>query len=176
MNKEVASVKALWKNHLVDGATWETEADIKSSYPHLFDNYGYLFLLVMKIMTKNWCFLIFSEVLQIYAFLVELQNVHLDLKICNSSCFELCCAFLYGKSLWNNMKHVDKLWFGIIGSYMIMMSSCSYCEKEIPHNVILSLICSYWSFKLPCINDMIDVVLYSWVYSFLQTIDFVMYC
>ncbi|WMV30228.1 hypothetical protein MTR67_023613, partial [Solanum verrucosum] len=35
-NKEVASVKVLWRNHLVEGATWEAEADIKSRYPHLF--------------------------------------------------------------------------------------------------------------------------------------------
>ena len=37
-NKEVASVKVLWKNHLVECATWEVEADMKSPYPHLFDN------------------------------------------------------------------------------------------------------------------------------------------
>ena len=36
-NKEVASVKVLWKNHLVEGATGEIEADMKSRYPHLFD-------------------------------------------------------------------------------------------------------------------------------------------
>ena len=36
-NKEVTSVKVLWKNHLVDGATWEAEADKKSRSPHLFD-------------------------------------------------------------------------------------------------------------------------------------------
>ncbi|WMV09675.1 hypothetical protein MTR67_003060 [Solanum verrucosum] len=35
-NKEVASVKVLWMNHLVDGATLEAEADIMSRYPHLF--------------------------------------------------------------------------------------------------------------------------------------------
>ncbi|WMV37441.1 hypothetical protein MTR67_030826 [Solanum verrucosum] len=35
-NKEVASVKVLWRNHLVEGETWEAEADIKSRYPHLF--------------------------------------------------------------------------------------------------------------------------------------------
>ena len=34
-NKEVASVKVLWRNHLVDGATWEVESDIMSRYPHL---------------------------------------------------------------------------------------------------------------------------------------------
>ena len=37
-NKDVASIKVLWKNHLVEGATWEAEADINSRYPHLFDN------------------------------------------------------------------------------------------------------------------------------------------
>nr|AAT38739.2 Integrase core domain containing protein [Solanum demissum] len=29
-NKEVASVKVLWRNHLVEGATWEAEVDMKS--------------------------------------------------------------------------------------------------------------------------------------------------
>ncbi|WMV25656.1 hypothetical protein MTR67_019041 [Solanum verrucosum] len=33
-NKEVASVKVLWRNPLVEGATWE--ADMMSGYPHLF--------------------------------------------------------------------------------------------------------------------------------------------
>ncbi|KAH0709204.1 hypothetical protein KY284_010631 [Solanum tuberosum] len=35
-NKEVASVKVLWRNYLVEGATWEAEADMKSRYPRLF--------------------------------------------------------------------------------------------------------------------------------------------
>ncbi|WMV50719.1 hypothetical protein MTR67_044104 [Solanum verrucosum] len=35
-NKVVASIKVSWRNHLVDGATWEAEADMKSHYPHLF--------------------------------------------------------------------------------------------------------------------------------------------
>ncbi|KAH0670724.1 hypothetical protein KY285_025700 [Solanum tuberosum] len=35
-NKEVAFVKVLWRNHLVEGATWAVEADMKSRYPHLF--------------------------------------------------------------------------------------------------------------------------------------------
>ncbi|KAK4717930.1 hypothetical protein R3W88_016268 [Solanum pinnatisectum] len=35
-NKEIASMKVLWRNHLVEGATWEAEAVIKSRYPHLF--------------------------------------------------------------------------------------------------------------------------------------------
>ena len=33
-NTEVDSVKVLWKNHLVEGATWEAEADMKSLYHH----------------------------------------------------------------------------------------------------------------------------------------------
>ena len=37
-NKEVVSIKVLWKNQLVEGATWEAEANIKSRHPHLFDN------------------------------------------------------------------------------------------------------------------------------------------
>ncbi|WMV50283.1 hypothetical protein MTR67_043668 [Solanum verrucosum] len=35
-NKKVVSVKVLWRNLLVEGATWEAEADMKSRYPHLF--------------------------------------------------------------------------------------------------------------------------------------------
>ncbi|XP_069154494.1 uncharacterized protein [Solanum lycopersicum] len=35
-NKEIATVKVLWRNHLVDGAMWEAEADMRSRYPHLF--------------------------------------------------------------------------------------------------------------------------------------------
>ncbi|KAH0775084.1 hypothetical protein KY290_012221 [Solanum tuberosum] len=35
-NKEVASVKVLSRNHLVEGATWKAETDMKSRYPHLF--------------------------------------------------------------------------------------------------------------------------------------------
>ncbi|TMX01749.1 hypothetical protein EJD97_023728 [Solanum chilense] len=34
-NKEVASIKVLWRNNLVEGATWEAEANMKSRYPHL---------------------------------------------------------------------------------------------------------------------------------------------
>ena len=34
-NKEIATVKVLWRNHLVEGATWEAEADVRSRYPHL---------------------------------------------------------------------------------------------------------------------------------------------
>ncbi|WMV08157.1 hypothetical protein MTR67_001542 [Solanum verrucosum] len=35
-NKEVASMKVLWRNHFVEVATWEAEADMKSRYPYLF--------------------------------------------------------------------------------------------------------------------------------------------
>ena len=35
-NKEVPSVNVVWRNHLVEGATWKAEADIESHYPHLF--------------------------------------------------------------------------------------------------------------------------------------------
>ena len=37
-NKEVASVNVSWKNHLIEGATWEAEDNVKSRYPHVFDN------------------------------------------------------------------------------------------------------------------------------------------
>ncbi|WMV41445.1 hypothetical protein MTR67_034830 [Solanum verrucosum] len=35
-NKEVASVKVLWRNQLLEGDTWEAKADMISRYPHLF--------------------------------------------------------------------------------------------------------------------------------------------
>ncbi|KAK4723843.1 hypothetical protein R3W88_026622 [Solanum pinnatisectum] len=35
-NKEVSFVKVLWRNHLVEGATWEAKSDMMSRYPHLF--------------------------------------------------------------------------------------------------------------------------------------------
>ncbi|KAH0642123.1 hypothetical protein KY290_035222 [Solanum tuberosum] len=37
-NKEISSIKLLWRNHLVESDTWEAEAeaDMKSRYPHLF--------------------------------------------------------------------------------------------------------------------------------------------
>ncbi|XP_069143488.1 uncharacterized protein [Solanum lycopersicum] len=37
-NKEIATVKVLWRNHLVEGAMWEAEADMRSLYPHLFSS------------------------------------------------------------------------------------------------------------------------------------------
>ena len=38
--KEVASVKVLWRNQLVEGATWEAEEDMKKRYPYLFESGG----------------------------------------------------------------------------------------------------------------------------------------
>ena len=35
-NKEVSSVKVLWRSQFVEGATWEAEAVMKAKYPHLF--------------------------------------------------------------------------------------------------------------------------------------------
>ncbi|WMV37212.1 hypothetical protein MTR67_030597 [Solanum verrucosum] len=35
-NKKVVSVKVLWRNYFVEGATWEAEADINSRCPHFF--------------------------------------------------------------------------------------------------------------------------------------------
>ncbi|WMV09052.1 hypothetical protein MTR67_002437 [Solanum verrucosum] len=35
-NKEIGSVKVLWRNRLVEGATREAEGDMKSCYPHNF--------------------------------------------------------------------------------------------------------------------------------------------
>lgn len=36
--KEVASIKVLWRNQLVEEATWEAEKDMKKRYPHLFES------------------------------------------------------------------------------------------------------------------------------------------
>ena len=35
-NKELVSVKVLWRSQSIDGATWEVEADMKAKYPYLF--------------------------------------------------------------------------------------------------------------------------------------------
>ena len=37
-NKEITTVKVLWRNYLVEGATWEAEDDMTSRYPHLFSS------------------------------------------------------------------------------------------------------------------------------------------
>ncbi|XP_070004550.1 uncharacterized protein [Nicotiana sylvestris] len=36
-NKEIASVKVLWRNQQVEEATWEAEEEMRKKYPHLFD-------------------------------------------------------------------------------------------------------------------------------------------
>ena len=36
--KDIAIVKVLWRNHLVEGDPWEAEADMSSRYPHLFSS------------------------------------------------------------------------------------------------------------------------------------------
>lgn len=35
-NKEVSPVKMLWKNYLVEGATWDAEANMKFRYLDIF--------------------------------------------------------------------------------------------------------------------------------------------
>ena len=35
-NKEIASVKVLWRSQSVEGATWEAEEAMKAKYPHFF--------------------------------------------------------------------------------------------------------------------------------------------
>ena len=37
-NEEVTFVKVLWKNYQVEGEIKEAEDNMKSRYPHLFDN------------------------------------------------------------------------------------------------------------------------------------------
>ena len=39
-NKEVASVKVLWRSRLVEGATWGAEAAMKAKFAHLFPSYS----------------------------------------------------------------------------------------------------------------------------------------
>ncbi|XP_070045161.1 uncharacterized protein [Nicotiana tomentosiformis] len=36
-NKQIASVKVLWRNQQVEEATWEVENEMKEKYPHLFE-------------------------------------------------------------------------------------------------------------------------------------------
>ena len=68
--------KNVMENNLVEGATWEDEADMKSHYPYLFTNQGYLFLLIIKIITKIEVAMIFSDVcknMHFYVITVKLQ-------------------------------------------------------------------------------------------------------
>ena len=39
-NKTISLVKVLWRNHLVEEATWKREDQMRSQYPHLFRNTG----------------------------------------------------------------------------------------------------------------------------------------
>ena len=39
-NKTISLVKVLWRNHLVEEATWEREDQMPSQYPHLFHDTG----------------------------------------------------------------------------------------------------------------------------------------
>ncbi|XP_070005537.1 uncharacterized protein [Nicotiana sylvestris] len=36
-NKEIVSVKVLWRNQQVEEATWEAEEEMRKKYPHLFE-------------------------------------------------------------------------------------------------------------------------------------------
>ncbi|WMV41686.1 hypothetical protein MTR67_035071, partial [Solanum verrucosum] len=40
-NEKVAPVKVLWRNHLVEGATWEAKTDLKSPLSSSFSFYSY---------------------------------------------------------------------------------------------------------------------------------------
>lgn len=37
-NKVVASIKFIWRNNLVEGATWKAKANMKSRFSHLFSD------------------------------------------------------------------------------------------------------------------------------------------
>ena len=39
-NKTISLMKVLWRNHLVEEATWEREDQTRSQYPHLFQDTG----------------------------------------------------------------------------------------------------------------------------------------
>ena len=39
-NKTISLVKVLWRNHLVEEATWEREDQMRSQYPHLLHDLG----------------------------------------------------------------------------------------------------------------------------------------
>jgi len=36
-NKQILLVRVLWANHSASEATWETEEDMRTKYPHLFE-------------------------------------------------------------------------------------------------------------------------------------------
>ena len=39
-NKTISLVKVLWRNHLIEEATWERKDQMRSQYPHLFHDAG----------------------------------------------------------------------------------------------------------------------------------------
>ena len=39
-NKTISLVKVLWRNHLVEEATWERDDQMQDQYPHLFHDTG----------------------------------------------------------------------------------------------------------------------------------------
>ena len=39
-DKTISLVKVLWRNHLVEEATWERDDQMRSQYPHLFHDTG----------------------------------------------------------------------------------------------------------------------------------------
>ena len=39
-NTTISLVKVLWRNHLVEEATWKREDQMRSQYPRLFHNTG----------------------------------------------------------------------------------------------------------------------------------------
>ena len=43
-NKTISLVKVLWRNNLVEEATWEREDQIRDQYPHLFHDTGTNFM------------------------------------------------------------------------------------------------------------------------------------
>ena len=43
-NKTISLVKILWRNHLVEEATWEREDQMRSQYPLLFHDTGTNFM------------------------------------------------------------------------------------------------------------------------------------
>ena len=43
-NKTISLAKVLWRNHLVEEATWEREDQMRSQYLHLFHDTGMNFV------------------------------------------------------------------------------------------------------------------------------------
>ncbi|XP_049371090.1 uncharacterized protein LOC125836041 [Solanum verrucosum] len=47
-SKEIASIKVQWKHRPVDEATWETESDMSSRYPQLFEHSGVFYSFTIR--------------------------------------------------------------------------------------------------------------------------------